>query len=1385
MRKAFAAAAIDGTARDVAALCAREAVKGFLEKAKAQEPQAEASSGEHEREVAAACARVVVARYVEKASLEVKTAKLVCSEGPGREEAAACARVAVASWTAKASEAARREGPEGKVAAACARVAVARYVEKAKEAVRSQGESQEKAERDRVPEFVKRHEGKAFEEALAQGDERQVAALCARYAVKQFVAQASDVVRQQGTPPASVQSTVEKVHSSVVKAANHLAAAAQATVENLEGLVSDCEDPANANSEEGVESPRGTRSPMKPDGVAPKKKRPAPKLKGAGPTHVPLAQMEPWTAPPSPQTLLAELALPPPKKEKAQAKIRPYDVEEERKRDVELLQQRHQENLQRQRQVQQELRTQHQQSFVRDVSGQTSLAPQGSSRDWRPRVSAEPQPPKPKKGRAGVRASSSRQSRFKPSEAETTCTLSASDWAISKDAAALPENLLAALAEMEADVPRSVVDDPVLRAYLAVYKSTVCKRGGEDDDTRGAGELALPEGQSPCGSRDGSKRRAKSAASRLSKAKGAAWLQPGLMSWQDRGKAWFWPRKGAVPPMETAVLALLNGQPPPIEATAQAAAAARQQFALYHGSILVGTWSFWLLFITCHQLVGVSELVSTTSELNMVLSNLRVSPATVGQWMLTSASKERHILCPEDVVKLFTVRTSQSFCLRLAQGVLAKFDRVWFNEYLVRTINNQSYAIRQKTKDDILVSWRYLCERSRAVELEGRNHVLVTRVNDLEAKMVATQEDLEEAARQWEEQRSALEADRDEYKRLYEKFLAAHERAMAELEESQGTAEDQAKKLQVLTLEKHRLTDKVEELEDDKKRMSKQLAELRDEVAKLKAELRRLGAQLREGEVALLLARSDAQQLRADARSLEDVVPLESDGPARPSQRRLLQESGRREAELLDLLLAAETTADARLKRLLELEGPGNEPDAEEEPAGMKPASEIGVLPAERRLRRHVEKERDELLTFARDLDTELVKVKTECYHTVREIKQKCAQELEDFKTTELAKVKADFQAKIDEITRQRDMLQKEVELGESVAPHLPTLNPLVSQDPSRICGVCRRTIVFEGALKVYPQKIRQVKKGLPAMLKGGVLVIMDVMNKEQAKIAEEAGACAVMALERIPADIRQSKGVARMSDPKMIKEIVNSVSIPVMAKCRIGHFVESQVLQQIGVDCIDESEVLTVADEGNHVNKTKFKVPFVCGCRNLGEALRRIAEGASMIRTKGEAGTGDVVEAVRHIRTLHKEMRMVQMMDDDELFTYAKEIGAPIDLLQQVKKTGKLPVVNFAAGGVATPADAALCMQLGVDGVFVGSGIFKSSDPAKRARAIVKAVTHYNDPQVVAEVSEDLGEAMTGINCDGLVTRFADREGGNMPAAKKARMESYGDHKGLAGTAF
>jgi len=332
----------------------------------------------------------------------------------------------------------------------------------------------------------------------------------------------------------------------------------------------------------------------------------------------------------------------------------------------------------------------------------------------------------------------------------------------------------------------------------------------------------------------------------------------------------------------------------------------------------------------------------------------------------------------------------------------------------------------------------------------------------------------------------------------------------------------------------------------------------------------------------------------------------------------------------------------------------------------------------------------------------------------------------------------------------------------------------LLFEVSSRLCSVTMADKVASSTQAVAEGTDR-VKKGLAAMLKGGV--IMDVMNPEQARIAEEAGACAVMALERIPADIRTQKGVARMSDPKMIKAIVNAVSIPVMAKCRIGHFVESQILQHMGVDCIDESEVLTVADEGNHVNKNKFKVPFVCGCRNLGEALRRIAEGASMIRTKGEAGTGNIVEACRHIRTLHKELRMLQTMDDDEVFTYAKEIGAPIELVQKTKRDGKLPVVNFAAGGVATPADAAFCMQLGVDGVFVGSGIFKSTNPKKRAQAIVKAVTHFNNPQVLAEVSEDIGEAMTGINMDDLAVRFADREGGNMePVAKKQKMESYGD---------
>jgi len=271
------------------------------------------------------------------------------------------------------------------------------------------------------------------------------------------------------------------------------------------------------------------------------------------------------------------------------------------------------------------------------------------------------------------------------------------------------------------------------------------------------------------------------------------------------------------------------------------------------------------------------------------------------------------------------------------------------------------------------------------------------------------------------------------------------------------------------------------------------------------------------------------------------------------------------------------------------------------------------------------------------------------------------------------------------------------------------------------------------------------VKKGLAQMLKGGV--IMDVVTPEHAKIAEDAGACAVMALERVPADIRADGGVARMSDPDMIERIMETVSIPVMAKARIGHFVEAQILEAIGVDYIDESEVLTPADEAYHINKHEFKVPFVCGCRNLGEALRRIGEGAAMIRTKGEAGTGDVVEAVRHARTVLGDIRRLTTMAEEELMTYAKEIGAPYELVKETKELGRMPVVNFAAGGVATPADAALMMQLGVDGVFVGSGIFKSGDPAKRAVAIVKAVTHFQDPNILADVSRNLGEAMVGRN--------------------------------------
>lgn len=282
------------------------------------------------------------------------------------------------------------------------------------------------------------------------------------------------------------------------------------------------------------------------------------------------------------------------------------------------------------------------------------------------------------------------------------------------------------------------------------------------------------------------------------------------------------------------------------------------------------------------------------------------------------------------------------------------------------------------------------------------------------------------------------------------------------------------------------------------------------------------------------------------------------------------------------------------------------------------------------------------------------------------------------------------------------------------------------------------------------------LNKNLAQMLKGGV--IMDVQNPEQARIAEAAGAAAVMALERIPADIRAVGGVSRMSDPKMIKEIQDAVSIPVMAKVRIGHFVEAQILQAIEIDYIDESEVLTPADDLIHVDKTKFDVPFVCGAKDLGEALRRISEGASMIRTKGEPGTGDIVQAVHHLRLMNQEIRRIQNLRDDELYITAKDLQVPIDLVRYVHEHGKLPVVNFAAGGVATPADAALMMQLGAEGVFVGSGIFKSGDPKKRAEAIVKAVTNYNRPDILAQVSEDLGEAMVGINKDEIDILMAER---------------------------
>ena len=287
--------------------------------------------------------------------------------------------------------------------------------------------------------------------------------------------------------------------------------------------------------------------------------------------------------------------------------------------------------------------------------------------------------------------------------------------------------------------------------------------------------------------------------------------------------------------------------------------------------------------------------------------------------------------------------------------------------------------------------------------------------------------------------------------------------------------------------------------------------------------------------------------------------------------------------------------------------------------------------------------------------------------------------------------------------------------------------------------------VLKDKGVVIYATRNFPCKAGLAEMLKGGV--IMDVINAEQAKIAEEAGACAVMALERVPADIRAAGGIARMADPSIILSIMDAVSIPVMAKGRIGHFVEAQILEALGVDYIDESEVLSPADDKYHIDKHQFKVPFVCGARNLGEALRRIGEGAAMIRTKGEPGTGDVIEAVRHIRVVMSEIRQLQYLPIEEVPAFAKNIGAPLEIVLEVRKLGRLPVVNFAAGGIATPADAALMMHLGCDGVFVGSGIFKSGDPVKRAKAIVAATTYYKDPKILAEISRDLGEAMVGIN--------------------------------------
>jgi len=536
-----AATKVSGSEEEVAAACARDAVQGYVTK----------SSGVVE--LAAGCARVAVARWLQAAE-KAKAASE--DQGSEREVAASAAHVAVGRWITKATEATSKEG-QRKVATACARVAVARFVEKAKLSIEAEGQKEQ-----HFPEAVKRNESKAFERTVEQGDPRQVAAMCARHAVKLYLDQAKEAMRRQGTELVA-SLAVEQVHSTVFKAATKIAAASQPAIDNLEGLI--------ISEEDGIDppvSPSG-KSPMKPSGTAPKKKRPMPKE-----SKLPASAAfvwDSWTAPPSPEQFEEDIKV---SSNVKSSSVRIHcDPEEERKRDVELLQKRHQENLQRVRQAQEELRSEHNRSLLRDFVVSKELP---GSKLSRPHLPAKPKPAK--SGRQGSRASSRRG--YVKSQKRTECShrsASESPTKAEKEGSLAPvDSSLSATAEMEADV-RSDLDDPVLRAYLAVYKSTVCKRGDDvDASTRGAGSTcdeAFP------GDVLDKKRRSKSATSRHSTDKKESWLQPGLLSWQDKAKAWFWPRKGAVPPMETAVLALLNGNPPPIEVTAQAAAAARQHFA--------------------------------------------------------------------------------------------------------------------------------------------------------------------------------------------------------------------------------------------------------------------------------------------------------------------------------------------------------------------------------------------------------------------------------------------------------------------------------------------------------------------------------------------------------------------------------------------------------------------------------------------------------------------------------------------------------------------------------------------------------------------------------------------------------------------------------------